>query len=198
MKNPLPAVFLVRDGILNERVFDETQKRLIPPQSPEQLVLRRRAGSFLRGLNHMGFRCLVIASEDAAVGHFTPIRRDRVNRRLKAELEEQDAKVHGIYSCPYDRSKISKVFAMSDVILDAAATHHIEMHRSYLVANDLEDVVTGSSAGLTTIWVADCEERAEEEFARLPDGRPSNLVGSLDEALVVIRRDSRAPIIRPT
>lgn len=197
MKTPLPAVFLVRDGILNERVFDETRQRFVPPQRAEHLSLCRRAGSFLRGLNNLGYRCLVIASEDAGIGPLTPIRRDRINRRLRMDLDEQGASVHGIYPCPYDRKVSTKVLAMSGVILEAAATHHIEMHRSFLVANDLEDVVAGHSAGLNTIWVADSTERAEEEFTKAPDGRPSSLVDGLDEALALIRQDSRSTSIRP-
>jgi len=191
MKNPLPAVFLVRDGILNEFIFDEIGQRLVPPTRPDLLCLCRRAGSFLRNLNAMGFLCLAIAGEEISVAATSPIRRDRIQRRLRSELEGQGARLHGIYSCNYSLREGGKVRAQSDVILEAASTNRVELHRSFLVAHELEDVIAGRSAGLATVWVTDSPTRAAEAYTKTPEGRPDRLVGSLDEALVVIREDTR-------
>lgn len=190
MKKLLPAVFIVRDGILSELVFDDARQKLVPPCRPELLCLRRRAGSFLRELNAMGFLCLAIAGEMSGAV-LSPIRRDRIQRRLRGELEGQGARLHGSYSFSYNSKEATRVHAETEVILEAATTHRVEMHRSFLIAHDLEDVIAGRSAGLATIWVSGSPAQAIEAYERNPDGRPDRLCGSLDEVLTVIRVDAR-------
>ena len=147
-----PAVFLDRDGTLVELVPDPETGAPVGPLHPEQLVLRRHAARFVRGLNELGYLCLVVTNQPGlAKGTLTLERLARVHERLYADLRAGGAYLDGIEFCPHHPSPGARGRRQwagpcgcrkpePGLVLAAAATHGVELRRSYLVGDQPTDV----------------------------------------------------------
>ncbi len=199
-----PTVFLDRAGPLIEMVHDEYHGVLDSPFWPEHLVLKREAAQFVRALNQMGFMCPVVTNQPGiAKGSLTPMRLDRIHRRLREELARRGAHLDGIFYCPHHpdpgpRGKENLAIECQcrkpapGLILEAAAVLHSDLHRSYMVGDGLTDMEAGRAAGVTTVLVSRLKPEIMERIQQRPEARPDHVVSDLDEALDLIRsaRDS--------
>ena len=93
-----PAVFLDRDSTLNQRVYDEVQGALTSPLHVERVSLRRDAAAFVRGLNQMGYLCLVLSAQtELATRRLSAVRLDRIHQKLRKDLAASNARLDGIF-----------------------------------------------------------------------------------------------------
>lgn len=194
-----PAVFLERDGTLNERVFDEAHGIMCGPRRPEELALKRGAGPFVRALNDLGFLCLVVTDQPAiAKGVTTIVQLDRVHRRLREALARWGARLDGIFFCPHHpdpgaggRQELgidcSCRKPAPGLVLEAASIHYANLDRSFMLGARLNDIEAGRAAGVTTILLCDSSLEPRDRIARRPEARPDHIVSHLDEALALIR-----------
>ncbi len=103
-----PAVFLDRDSTLNQRVCDERQRAPVSPLQVERVSLRRDAVAFVRGLNRLGYLCLVITEQpELATGRLTAVRLARIHQELREALARNDAHLDGIFYKGSDRGGAS-------------------------------------------------------------------------------------------
>ena len=194
-----PTVFLDRDGTLNELVYDEALGIMSGPLWPDQLVVARQAGLFVKALNELGFLCLVVTNQPGiAKATTTPVRLDRVHRRLREELARSGARLDGIFYCPHHPEPGpggKKDLAVEcrcrkpapGLILEAAAVHHVDLYRSYMVGDRLTDVEAGRAAGVGTILVSELTSEIVERIEQHPDARPDHVVRDRKGALALIR-----------
>ena len=171
-----PTVFLDRDGTLNELVYDEAQGIMTGPLWPEHLVVKREAGPFVRALNELGFLCLLVTNQPGlAKATTTPVRLDRIHRRLREELARSGARLDGIFYCPHhpDPGPTGKKDLAVEcrcrkpapgLLLEAAAVHHVDLYRSYMVGDRLTDMEAGRSAGVMTILVSELTSEIAERI----------------------------------
>ena len=89
-----PAVFLDRDGTVNEEV-DYLR-------SPDQLRLIAGSARGIAALNRAGFKVVVVTNQSGlARGLFTPADLDLVHARLREMLAAEGAHLDGLYFCPH-------------------------------------------------------------------------------------------------
>ena len=176
-----PAVFIDRDGILNELVGGE------PPSSADRLVLRRGAASFVLGLNRFGFLALAVTHQpQLARGTMSPVRLERIHVRLRELLAAGGARLDGVYVCPHDpepgpngRGEFAGACGCRKpapgLLLDAVAAHRIDLRRSFMMAIDAEGVVAGRRAGVATVLLGGpAEHKRVLESHR--EAQPNHLV----------------------
>lgn len=195
-----PAVFMERDGLLNEVGPDAIgQQPAGAPTSIEQLTLCRAAGPFVRGLQQLGYLTLVLTHQPGiARGHLSPLRLERIHLRLRELISAVGGRLDGIYHCPHDPSPPPGLGgpAVPDptccrkpapgLLLDAATEHRVDLRRSFLICADADAVAAGHRAGVTSIFVG--EARDQVALLREAAAPPTHLVANLDHALRVIRR----------
>lgn len=196
-----PTVFMDRDGTLNELVHDERRGVMDSPLWPEQFALKPHAARFVKGLNDLGFLCLVVTNQPGiAKRTLSLVRLDRIHRRMREELARSGAHVDGIFCCPHhpdpgagsDPDLTAKCRCrkpLPGMILDAASIHRVDMDRSYMVGDRLSDVEAGRAAGLSTVLVSDLEPGQVQALWERPDSRPDHVVGNLKEALALVRAE---------
>lgn len=195
-----PAVFIDRDGILNELVGDG------PPSSPDQLLLRRGAATFVRNLNRYGFLALAVTWQpQLARGTMSPVRLERIHVRLRELLAAGGARLDGVHVCPHDpkagpRCGESAIACgcckpAPGLLLDAAVAHRIDLRRSFMIAKDAEGVVAGRRAGVATMLLGVPAERPIASASHR-EAQPDHLVYDLDHGFLLIRRARDEMILR--
>jgi D-glycero-D-manno-heptose 1,7-bisphosphate phosphatase len=156
-----PAVFLDRDGVLNEAVLRDGRPH--PPASPDEVVLRPGAAAACARLRDAGFLLVMVTNQpDIARGTTTRAAVDRINERLVADLGLDDVCV-----CPHDDADACACRKPAPgLILEAADRLGVDLGGSLVVGDRWRDIAAGAAAGVTTVWV---RSTYREQAPRDPD-----------------------------
>ncbi|HLG63510.1 MAG TPA: HAD family hydrolase [Ktedonosporobacter sp.] len=163
------AIFLDRDGTLVHPVHY--------PSCPEQLRLYDHIGSELYGLQQMGFRLIVVTNQSGiARGYFSEADLQQMHQHLARELAASDVYLSGIYYCPHHIDGIIPELAIQcacrkpepGMLLRAAAELDLDLHRSWLVGDILDDIEAGNRAGCRTMLVDLGTEELPSQMKRCP------------------------------
>ena len=144
----VPAVFLDRDGTLNEEVGYLCR--------PEDVVLIPGAREALARLNARGIPVLVVTNQ-AGIGRGKYGWDDfqAVMDRIAALLAEAGAHVDGVYAAPHHASGLGG-YAHPDhpdrkhnpgMLLRAAREHGVDLARSWMIGDKALDLGAGRNAG---------------------------------------------------
>jgi transaldolase len=176
-----PAVFLDRDGVLNEPVVRAGKP--YPPAGPGELVLCAGAERAVAELRAAGFALIVVTNQpDVARGTTPRATVDAINAKLRALLALDDVLV-----CAHDDADACGCRKPKPGLLrDGARLHDVDLRASYLVGDRWRDIEAGAAAGCRTVLVD--RRYAERASSVAPDAR----VASVLEAARWIIADTRS------
>ena len=151
-----PAVFLDRDGVINENRADH-----VTSWSGFVPVAGALAG--LRVLAALGLPIVVVTNQ-AIVGRdtITQAELDHLHTRMRALIARQGIEIAGVYACPHrveDRCTCRK--PQPGLLFQAAREHELDLTNSYFVGDALTDIAAGQAAGCTTVVVRTGRGRAQ-------------------------------------
>jgi histidinol-phosphate phosphatase family protein len=178
------AVFLDKDGTLIEDVPYNVD--------PAQIRLTPGAVEGLRLLRGAGFRLIVVSNQSGvARGYFPEAALAGVEAKLRELLAAGGAALDGFYYCPHHPGGSVAAYAVAcdcrkplpGLLLRAADDHGIDLARSWLVGDILNDVEAGRRAGCHTVLLDNGHE-TEWVFSDLR--RPDRVAADLAEAARVI------------
>ncbi len=163
------AVFLDRDGTL---VYPRHY-----PKAPEELTLYPGIAPGLRTLQNAGFRLVMVTNQSGiARGLFSARDLTRMHSHLTRALSRLGVTLSGIYHCPHHPDGLLPELSVRctcrkpqpGMVLRAAADLDIDLDRSWLVGDILDDIEAGNRAGCRTILVDLGTERVPGENLRQP------------------------------
>src|SRR6266567_3636649 len=177
------AVFLDRDGVLNEPVVRNGKP--YPPASAAELQIIPNTAAALARLKEREFLLLVVTNQpDVARGTQKREVVEEIGRRLQTELPLDD-----ILTCFHDDQDACDCRKpRPGLLLRAASQYGIDLRRSYLAGDRWRDIDAGANAGCRTIWI----DRGYNE--RPPSSVPDARVASLPEAVDwILKNDNPLP-----
>ncbi len=190
------AVFLDRDGVLNELVFYKDQDRIGSPLSAKQLRVMPHAGETVRALREMGARIVVISNQPGvAKKQISYLELLRMNQKIRVELAKSGAEYDGEYYCLHHPNALLKKYRMvcdcrkpmPGMFHRAALDLDLALDESFMVGDSLVDVKAGRAAGVRTILVGTMTDllnrTIEEEKAR-----PDFLVGKFSDVPSLVKK----------
>ncbi len=137
-----PAVFLDRDGSINEEMgyINHISRFVLLPQVIPAI----------RRLNQAGLKVVVVTNQSgAARGYFAPDLVDQVHTYMRRLLEEGGARLDGIYACLHGpEAGCACRKPKPGLILQAARDLDLDLARSYIVGDRFKDLETGANAGV--------------------------------------------------
>jgi len=142
-----PAVFLDRDGTINEEVQYLSR--------PEEVRLLPGAADALRLLKEHGFKRIIVSNQSGvARGYFSEKEVAEVHTRLLALLANEKSGVEGIYHCSHGPEEgCSCRKPKSGLVKKAEREHHLDLSRSYVVGDKVSDVALARNLGLKAVLV---------------------------------------------
>jgi D-glycero-D-manno-heptose 1,7-bisphosphate phosphatase len=167
------AVFLDRDGVLNEAVLRDGKP--FPPATLDDLRIYPEAAGALTRLKSAGYLLIVVTNQpDVSRGTQAAGMIEAMNARLGAALPIDEFRV--CYHDDRDNCHCRK--PKPGLVLDAAAAHDIDLGRSFLIGDRWRDIDCGAAAGVRTIWI----DRGYNERgpAHPPDFRGTSLTEAVD------------------
>jgi len=190
------AVFLDRDGVINELIYYQEQGIIDSPFTVEQFKLLPGVGEAINKLHDMGYKVILISNQPGiAKGHMSQETFDQIRKIMTEELGKSQAFLDGEYYClHHPEAKVERFKTNCEcrkpkpgLLLQASAEMDIDLSRSWMVGDGLTDVKAGKSAGAKTILLG----RMKCELCHLMDdegARPDIIAADLKEAAQYIRK----------
>jgi D-glycero-D-manno-heptose 1,7-bisphosphate phosphatase len=168
------AVFLDRDGVLNEAVIRDGKP--YPPSSIAELVIAPEIKPALLLLRNAGFLLIVVSNQpDVRRGKIAKEDVEAINTVLRAQLP-----VDEIRTCYHDDAdQCSCRKPAPGMLLEAALTHDLDLSASFMVGDRWRDVEAGFGAGCRTVFL----DRGYRERRQV---RADEVVRSVPEAVAWI------------
>ena len=180
MRGSKPAVFLDRDGVLNEAVLRSGKP--YPPATLADLKVYSDAPSALERLHRAGFLLVVVTNQpDIARGTTDERTVEAIHEALRERLP-----IDEIYVCDHDDRDDCRCRKPRPGLLHQAVNDYgIDLQSSFMIGDRWRDIDAGSAAGCQTIWI----DRDYDE--RPPRQAPNARVASLGEAAAWILQQTR-------
>jgi len=199
------AVFLDRDGTINEIVSFPELGLLDSPLSSEQFSLLPGAAEAISIFNRLGLEVVVASNQPGiAKGKMTEEAFEKVRSRMRKELGENGAHVDAEYYClhhPLAKDIRYRVDCecrkpKPGLLLKAARDHDLNLSRSYVVGDSLTDIEAGKTVGCRTFLIGNlkCDLCRLMEDERV---KPDLIVPSLLSAAEIIEKET-ANMVRPS
>ena len=150
----LLAVFLDRDGVLNEEVGYICR--------PDQISLIPGVGSAVKRLNESGFSVIVVSNQSAiGRGICSEIEIQQVNSHLSEQLSWLGAKIMKFYYCPHHPTEAMGDYLQTcecrkpnpGMLRQAASDLDLDLTKSVMVGDRLTDIEAGRSVGCRTVLI---------------------------------------------
>lgn len=174
------AVFIDKDGTLIHDVPYNVD--------PERVRLREDAGEALARLQQNGYRLILVSNQSGiALGLFEPDALDAVWARIAVVLSDHGVVLDAIYHCPHHPDGTHPRYAgpcacrkpEPGLMMQAAREHGLDLARSWLIGDILDDIEAGHRAGCRTVLL---DVGSETEWRAGPLRTSDYVAGNLSEA----------------
>ena len=171
------AVFLDRDGVLNELVPRDDSGRQESPLDPRQVALVPGAAAAIQRLRSAGYVVVGVSNQPAAAKGTVDIKQlESVQARVLDLLERAGAAPDAFRLCFHHPDGVVPEFTRvcdcrkpaPGMLLDAAAALDLDLNASWMIGDTDSDVAAGAAAGCRTILI----ENPGSAHKRSGDARP--------------------------
>jgi D-glycero-D-manno-heptose 1,7-bisphosphate phosphatase len=182
----IPAVFLDRDGTINEEVGYVNHL--------SRVKLYPGVAEAIRRLNAARVPAIVVTNQSGvARGYFSEELVRKVHERIAQELAAHSARLEAFYYCPHHPDAPIEAYRVvcrcrkpsTGMLEGAAQRFQIDLASSYVVGDSYRDMQLGFNAGARTILVLTGYGRGEFEhrissWPRKPDRVSENLIEAVE------------------
>jgi D-glycero-D-manno-heptose 1,7-bisphosphate phosphatase len=161
--NGARAVFLDRDGVLNELVVDPVSGKPESPLKVRDVRLVSNAAAAARALAHSGYLLVCVSNQPAAAKGKVSLEELRaVHERVVELLLEDHVTLSGSRLCLHHPEGIVPGISgpcscrkpAPGMLRDAAGALGVDLGRSWMVGDTDADVAAGRAAGCRTVLIA--------------------------------------------
>ena len=197
MKNK--AVFLDRDGVINEVIYHKEMGIIDSPFTVEQFKLIPDVGKAINKFHELGFKVILVSNQPGlAKDNYDLDILEKIKEKMNKELEKDGAELDAEYYClhhPYAKVQEYKIICdcrkpKPGMILQAVEEHDIDLSKSWVIGDGINDIQAGQSAGCKTVLIGrmkcDLCKIMEDEGAK-----PNHIVPNLFKASLIIEKEER-------
>ena len=181
LKNKQKAVFLDRDGTINEH------KGFL--KSVDEFELIQGAAEGIRLLNQSPYLVIVATNQPViARGECTFEELDNIHKKMETDLGRKGAFLNDIFFCPHHPHK-GYLGEIPELKIDcncrkpkigmlqrAADKYNIDLTQSWYVGDTTMDIQTGINAGMRTVLVKTGEAGKDGKYDVVPTSEKENLL----------------------
>ena len=156
------AVFLDRDGTINAMFYDADYGLVDSPATPDEFRLLPGVGEAIRKINEAGFLAVVVSNQPGiAKGRFTHGHLNAVTRKMHDELARFGARLDAVFYCLHHPEATREEFRITcdcrkpkpGLIIQGARSLDVDLNRSFLIGDGINDIEAGAAVGCRTVWV---------------------------------------------
>lgn len=183
------AVFIDRDGVLNDLVYNSEEGNIGSPFSAKEMRIFPFVPGAIKKIQLLGFKAIIISNQPGvAKKQFSYLEHEKMNKKLERELAKQGCKLDASYYCMHHPSALIKKYRKDcscrkpkpGLILEAAKELDIDLEGSYFVGDSLGDVKAGKAAGCKTVLVGHVTDFLNRMIEK-ENAEPDFMIPSLKE-----------------
>lgn len=187
------AVFIDRDGVIDEPVWDDRAGAYESPYDPADVTLVAGAAAAMAELRDAGFLLCVATNQPAAAkGTATVAQLRAVDDAVRAALADEGVTADAWRWClHHPDGVVPELSGACDcrkpapgMLTDMAAELDVDLRASWMVGDSDGDVLAGQAAGCRTVLI----EHPRSAHRRSEVVRPTARHRNLSEAAAFIRR----------
>ncbi len=192
----MKAIFLDRDGVINELVYYAEHGIVDAPFTPAQVKVLPGVPAALQELKELGYKLVIISNQPGiAKGFFSADTFEKIKQAMHTQLNGRGKLIDGEYYCfHHPQAKVAKYRRdcqcrkpKSGSIIQAAAELDLDLQKSWMLGDGVTDIQAGVAACCRTILIGKmkceiCSLLAESGVS--PDG----VAAGLPEAVEIIRK----------
>jgi rfaE bifunctional protein nucleotidyltransferase chain/domain len=158
-----PAVFLDRDGTINELIeylHEPTKMKLISGVSKA-----------LRGIQDAGYRLVIVTNQPGiGMGYFSKEDFFLVNKELLSQLSQAGVLIDKILYCPHSKADKCSCRKPNTALIDRAKEDlNLDLEKSFVVGDMTGDIQLGKNVGCKTVLVKTGQGGKDSNFDVKPD-----------------------------
>ena len=187
-----PAVFVDRDGVINEIAWNEDIEQLDSPLKISQFEFIDGAIEGLREIISKGYYVFVVTNQpSAAKGKTSLANLYDINTYMIEQLASEGVYIDDLFMCPHypkelpltrEKFLIRKCNCRKPepgLLYKAIRKYNIDLSASYMIGDSISDVKAGNAVGIKTVFIGDLKCDA---CKKLCDVSPTYTAKSLKEA----------------
>jgi D-glycero-D-manno-heptose 1,7-bisphosphate phosphatase len=172
------AIFLDRDGVINELYYDDNQGVIDSPFHPDQLEIFPKVSEAIKTFHNLGYKVIIISNQPGiAKKHFTEETFQKIREKMDEKLKKENVSIDAEYYClHHPESKIEKYKKICDcrkpepgLIHQAARDLDIDLSQSWMIGDSAVDIEAGERAGTKTIFVGKQKAYIWEKMKKEPE-----------------------------
>lgn len=189
------AVLLDRDGIIDEMVYYPDPGIVDSPFTPKQFVLVEGIGEALREMKSAGYKLVLVSNQPGvAKKHMTMPTFRKIQAKMRRLLAAEGVELDAEYYCfHHPQAKVAAYRTdcacrkpKPGMLLGAAQDLGLDLSRSVMIGDGLQDVLAGKRAGCRTILVANLNATLSGKMDEL-DAHPDFVARNVAEAARIVR-----------
>ncbi|EGQ21744.1 histidinol-phosphatase [Sporosarcina newyorkensis 2681] len=159
------AVFLDRDGVINEVLTD----RVKFVNKPHQLFFLPGVAEAIKQLNAVFDYVFVVTNQGGVgLGFMKEPQLKAIHEHMTAELEKEGAFIQEVAYCPHKpKAGCACRKPNSKMIEDLARKYHVDVSSSYMVGDTDTDIIAGKKAGTKGVFLGTADPLADAVFPDL-------------------------------
>jgi len=193
------AIFLDRDGVINELIYYEDMGIIDSPFTPEQFKLIPDVDKAIKKFQKLGFKSIIVSNQPGvAKNNFAIETFEKIREKMKKELKKKDAVIDSEYYCfHHPDGKISKYRKICNcrkpapgLLLTAAKENNIDLSQSWMIGDGITDIQAGKAAGCKTILIG----RMKCDLCKIMEHegvKPDFIAPNLFKASLIIEKEAR-------
>jgi D-glycero-D-manno-heptose 1,7-bisphosphate phosphatase len=156
------AVFLDRDGVVNELVYFQEKGVIDSPFIASQFQLCHGIIPAVKKFQNAGYKVIIASNQPGiAKGHITEENFAKIKETMKKQLKKGGAVLDGEYYCFHHTDAKIKQYKVDckcrkpkpGLILQAAKDMNIDVSQSWFIGDNLTDIKAGKNAGCHTMLI---------------------------------------------
>lgn len=192
------AIFLDRDGIINELVYFPQAGIVDTPVNTNQVKLVFGIDELIRKAGKLGYLVIVISSQPAiGLNKISQKQFDLVDEKIRNLLLNKNLGLNAFYYCfHHPFAKLEKYKKICDcrkpkitLFKKAAKEFNIDLSQSWMVGDGVDDIKAGKGAGCKTILLANINSTENLRIIEKQLGKikPDFIVKNLIDAANILK-----------
>ena len=191
------ALFMDRDGVINELVYNSEFGTVDSPLNPIQVTIIFGITELLKSAQARGFICVIVSNQPAiGLGKTTLVNHQKIVNKIKREFKKRGIKIEGQFYCfHHPFAKLTKYKKVCDCrkpaigLFEMAVKElNIDLSKSWIIGDGVDDIIAGKKAGCKTILLANIN--SSENFRiierQLGKIKPDFIVKKLTDGIAII------------
>jgi D-glycero-D-manno-heptose 1,7-bisphosphate phosphatase len=192
------AVFLDRDGVINELVFLPDYGLIDSPMNPTQFKLIPGAAQAIKNFNQLGLKVIVISNQPGiAKGKMSHELFNAIRTKMRLLLGKAGAHVDAEYYCfHHPKAKLPEFKRICEcrkpkpgLIQQAQTDFGLSPSQCYMIGDGLTDIKAGNAAGCKSVLIGDFKCDICRQMGVM-DVKPHFIASNLIKASKLIEKES--------